>query len=155
MNGNSGTSAAGEVIEAFGNFVVGGNYIIGTVIFLVLIAIQYVVINHGAVRISEVTARFTLDALPGKQMSIDSDLNAGLIDDVEAKRRAAAIGGRSGVLRRHGRRLPFHAAGRRGQHPHHGHQHRGRLSHRRLPARHGLSARPSRPTPSSPSETAW
>ena len=72
LNGNTGTSAAGEVIEAFGSFVVGGNYIIGAVIFLVLIAIQYVVINHGAVRISEVTARFTLDALPGKQMSIDS-----------------------------------------------------------------------------------
>jgi len=87
LNGNSGISAAGHVIEAFGNFVVGGNYVIGTVIFLVLIAIQYVVINHGAVRISEVTARFTLDALPGKQMSIDADLNAGLIDDVEARRR--------------------------------------------------------------------
>ena len=69
------------MIEAFGNFVVGGNYVIGAVIFLVLIAIQYVVINHGAVRISEVTARFTLDAMPGKQMSIDSDLNAGLIDE--------------------------------------------------------------------------
>ncbi|MEO7142159.1 MAG: flagellar biosynthesis protein FlhA [Bryobacteraceae bacterium] len=87
LNGNSGTSAAGEVIEAFGNFVVGGNYIIGVVIFLVLIAIQYVVINHGAVRISEVTARFTLDAMPGKQMSIDSDLNAGLIDESEARAR--------------------------------------------------------------------
>ena len=87
LNGNTGTSAAGEVIGAFGSFVVGGNYIIGAVIFLVLIAIQYVVINHGAVRISEVTARFTLDALPGKQMSIDSDLNSGLIDEVEAKRR--------------------------------------------------------------------
>ena len=87
LNGNTGISAAGHVIEAFGSFVVGGNYIIGAVIFLVLIAIQYVVINHGAVRISEVTARFTLDALPGKQMSIDSDLNAGLIDEVEAKRR--------------------------------------------------------------------
>ena len=87
LNGNSGTAAAGHVIEAFGNFVVGGNYIIGTVIFLILIAIQYVVINHGAVRISEVTARFTLDALPGKQMSIDSDLNAGLIDENEARSR--------------------------------------------------------------------
>ncbi len=87
LNGNTGTSAAGEVIGAFGSFVVGGNYIIGAVIFLVLIAIQYIVINHGAVRISEVTARFTLDALPGKQMSIDSDLNAGLIDETEAKRR--------------------------------------------------------------------
>jgi flagellar biosynthesis protein FlhA len=87
MNGNSGTSAAGSVIEAFGNFVVGGNYVIGAVIFLILIAIQYVVINHGAVRISEVTARFTLDALPGKQMSIDSDLNAGLIDETQARQR--------------------------------------------------------------------
>lgn len=87
LHGNSGTAAAGGVIEAFGNFVVGGNYIIGLVIFLVLIAIQYVVINHGAVRISEVTARFTLDALPGKQMSIDSDLNAGLIDESEARQR--------------------------------------------------------------------
>jgi flagellar biosynthesis protein FlhA len=87
LNGNTGTTAAGEVIGAFGSFVVGGNYVIGAVIFLVLIAIQYVVINHGAVRISEVTARFTLDALPGKQMSIDSDLNAGLIDEREAKRR--------------------------------------------------------------------
>jgi flagellar biosynthesis protein FlhA len=87
LEGNLGTAAAGHVIEAFGSFVVGGNYIIGAVIFLVLIAIQYVVINHGAVRISEVTARFTLDALPGKQMSIDSDLNAGLIDEAEARRR--------------------------------------------------------------------
>ena len=91
LNGSSGTTAAGEVIEAFGNFVVGGNYIIGTVIFLVLIAIQYVVINHGAVRISEVTARFTLDAMPGKQMSIDSDLNAGLIDESEARRRRTEL----------------------------------------------------------------
>src|SRR5580700_2095260 len=87
LNGASGTSAAGEVIEAFGNFVVGGNYVIGVVIFLVLLAIQYVVINHGAVRISEVTARFTLDALPGKQMSMDADLNAGRIDEVQARTR--------------------------------------------------------------------
>jgi len=87
LDGNTGTAAAGRVIEAFGQFVVGGNYVIGAVIFLVLVAIQYVVINHGAVRISEVTARFTLDALPGKQMSIDSDLNAGLIDESEARQR--------------------------------------------------------------------
>ncbi len=87
LNGNTGTAAAGHVIEAFGSFVVGGSYIIGAVIFCVLIAIQYVVINHGSVRISEVTARFTLDALPGKQMSIDADLNGGLIDEHEARRR--------------------------------------------------------------------
>lgn len=91
LNGSRGTSAAGEVIESFGNFVVGGNFVIGVVIFLVLIAIQYVVINHGAVRISEVTARFTLDALPGKQMSIDADLNAGLINEAEAKARRKAL----------------------------------------------------------------
>src|SRR5579872_1222895 len=87
LNGNTGTTAAGHVIEAFGSFVVGGSYIVGAVIFCVLIAIQYVVINHGSVRISEVTARFTLDALPGKQMSIDADLNGGLIDETEARRR--------------------------------------------------------------------
>ncbi|HEX6894807.1 MAG TPA: flagellar biosynthesis protein FlhA [Bryobacteraceae bacterium] len=91
LNGNTGTGAAGEVIQAFGAFVVGGNYVIGVVIFLVLIAIQYVVINHGAVRISEVTARFTLDAMPGKQMSIDSDLNAGLIDENEARVRRKTL----------------------------------------------------------------
>src|SRR5271157_4733889 len=92
LYGNTGTTAAGHVIEAFGTFVVGGNYIVGVVIFLVLIAIQYVVINHGAVRISEVTARFTLDAMPGKQMSIDSDLNAGLIEEGEARARRKALG---------------------------------------------------------------
>ncbi len=91
LNGNTGTSAAGRVIESFGQFVVGGNYVIGVVIFILLIAIQYVVINHGAVRISEVTARFTLDAMPGKQMSIDSDLNAGLIDETEARARRQEI----------------------------------------------------------------
>jgi flagellar biosynthesis protein FlhA len=91
LNGNSGTTAAGEVISAFGQFVVGGNYIVGVVIFLILIAIQYIVINHGAVRISEVTARFTLDALPGKQMAIDADLNAGLIDEHAARARRKAL----------------------------------------------------------------
>src|SRR5262249_11877907 len=87
LNGNTGTIAAGHVIEAFGSFVVGGNYIIGAANFLVLIAIQYVLINHGAVRLSEVTAHFTLDARHGKQMSIDADLNAGLIDEAAARER--------------------------------------------------------------------
>ena len=72
---------------AFGQFVVGGNFVVGIVVFLVLIAIQFIVINHGAVRISEVTARFTLDAMPGRQMAIDADLNAGLIDEREARTR--------------------------------------------------------------------
>ena len=87
LHGNEGTTAAGHVIEAFGQFVVGGNYIVGFVLFVALIAIQYLVINHGAVRIAEVTARFTLDALPGKQMAIDADLNAGLIDEAQARAR--------------------------------------------------------------------
>ena len=91
LHGNQGPAAAGKVIEAFGQFVVGGNYIVGFVIFLALIAIQYLVINHGAVRIAEVTARFTLDALPGQQMAIDADLSAGLIDENEARKRRQQI----------------------------------------------------------------
>jgi flagellar biosynthesis protein FlhA len=91
LHGGEGTEAAGGVIQAFGQFVVGGNFVVGVVIFLVLIAIQYIVINHGAVRISEVTARFTLDAMPGKQMSIDADLNAGLIDEKTARDRREKV----------------------------------------------------------------
>ena len=91
LHGNEGTAAAGHVIEAFGQFVVGGNYVVGFVIFLALIAIQYLVINHGAVRTAEVGARFTLDALPGKQMAIDADMNAGLIDEAQARARREQI----------------------------------------------------------------
>src|SRR5262245_8605781 len=87
MHGQDGVEAAGAVIQAFGQFVGGGNFVVGVVVFLVLIAIQFIVINHGAVRISEVTARFTLDAMPGRQMAIDADLNAGLIDEKEARER--------------------------------------------------------------------
>ena len=91
LHGSEGTAAAGKVIEAFGQFVVGGNYVVGFVLFLALIAIQFLVVSHGAVRTAEVTARFTLDALPGKQMAIDADMNAGLIDESEARRRRQAI----------------------------------------------------------------
>jgi flagellar biosynthesis protein FlhA len=91
LHGSEGTSAAGQVIEAFGQFVVGGNYVVGFVLFLVLVAIQFLVVSHGAVRTAEVTARFTLDALPGKQMAIDADMNAGLIDEAEARKRRQAI----------------------------------------------------------------
>ena len=91
LHGSEGTSAAGSVIEAFGQFVVGGNYVVGFVLFLALIAIQFLVVSHGAVRTAEVTARFTLDALPGKQMAIDADLNAGLIDEVSARKRREAV----------------------------------------------------------------
>jgi flagellar biosynthesis protein FlhA len=91
LHGQEGTAAAGKVIEAFGQFVVGGNYVVGFVLFLALIAIQFLVVSHGAVRTAEVTARFTLDALPGKQMAIDADMNAGLIDEQEARKRRQAI----------------------------------------------------------------
>ncbi|MGC9291463.1 MAG: flagellar biosynthesis protein FlhA [Acidobacteriaceae bacterium] len=91
LHGNEGTQAAGQVIQAFGQFVVGGNYVVGFVLFLALIAIQFLVVSHGAVRTAEVTARFTLDALPGKQMAIDADMNAGLIDEQGARKRREAI----------------------------------------------------------------
>jgi flagellar biosynthesis protein FlhA len=91
LHGAEGVDAAGSVIMSFGQFVVGGNFVVGAVIFVLLIVIQFLVINHGAVRISEVTARFTLDAMPGRQMAIDADLNAGLITDVEARDRRERV----------------------------------------------------------------
>jgi flagellar biosynthesis protein FlhA len=92
LEGHTGSSAAGKVIEAFGEFVVGGNYAVGLVVFGILVIINFVVVTKGAGRISEVTARFTLDAMPGKQMAIDADLNAGIIDQDESRRRRQEIG---------------------------------------------------------------
>ena len=91
LHGNEGTGAAGQVIKAFGTFVVGGNYVVGLIVFAVLTLINFVVITKGATRIAEVAARFTLDAMPGKQMSIDADLNAGLISEADARRRRGEI----------------------------------------------------------------
>jgi flagellar biosynthesis protein FlhA len=91
LHGNEGTGAAGQVIKAFGTFVVGGNYVVGFIVFAVLTLINFVVITKGATRIAEVAARFTLDAMPGKQMSIDADLNAGLISEADARRRRSEI----------------------------------------------------------------
>ncbi len=91
LEGHTGPDAAGRVIEAFGHFIVGGNYAVGLVVFVILVVINFVVITKGAGRIAEVSARFTLDAMPGKQMAIDADLNAGLIGEEEARRRRAAI----------------------------------------------------------------
>ncbi len=91
LEGHTGTGAAGNVIEAFGNFVIGGNYAVGIVVFMILVIINFVVITKGATRISEVSARFTLDAMPGKQMAIDADLNSGLIDQDEARLRRSEI----------------------------------------------------------------
>ncbi len=91
MNGDKGAGAAGEVIKAFGQFVVGGNYVIGAVVFMILFILNKTVITAGTTRIAEVAARFTLDAMPGKQMAIEADLNAGIIDEVEATKRRANI----------------------------------------------------------------
>ena len=91
LDGHTGTQAAGQVIHAFGEFVVGGNYAVGMVVFAILVIVNFVVVTKGAGRISEVSARFTLDAMPGKQMAIDADLNAGLITPAEAKARRQEV----------------------------------------------------------------
>ena len=91
LRGSEGSTAAGQVISAFGNFVVGGNYVVGIIVFVILVVINFLVITKGSGRIAEVAARFTLDAMPGKQMAIDADLNAGLIDENEARLRRASI----------------------------------------------------------------
>ncbi len=92
MEGHTGTGAAGKVIESFGHFLIGGNFAVGLIVFAILVVINFIVVTKGAERIAEVGARFTLDAMPGKQMAIDADLNAGLIDENEAKRRRAEVG---------------------------------------------------------------
>ena len=92
LHGHEGTNAAGHVIEAFGNVVIGGNFVVGLVVFIILMIINFVVVTKGAERISEVSARFTLDALPGKQMAIDADLNAGLINQEKAQARRREVG---------------------------------------------------------------
>ena len=92
MEGHTGPGAAGAVIEAFGHFLIGGNFAVGFIVFAILVVINFVVITKGSERIAEVSARFTLDAMPGKQMAIDADMGAGLIDEKEAKRRRAEVG---------------------------------------------------------------
>ncbi|MBC8425656.1 FHIPEP family type III secretion protein, partial [bacterium] len=84
-------AAAGKVIASFGDFVIGGNYVIGVIVFAILVIVQFVVITKGSGRIAEVAARFTLDAMPGKQMAIDADLNAGLINETQARERRAKV----------------------------------------------------------------
>jgi len=92
LEGHSGPGAAGAVIESFGHFLIGGNFAVGLIVFAILVVINFVVVTKGSERIAEVSARFTLDAMPGKQMAVDADLNAGLINETEAKRRRAEIG---------------------------------------------------------------
>src|SRR5690606_33367232 len=92
LHGHTGPDAAGKVIESFGHFLIGGNFAVGLIAFIILVIINFVVITKGAGRIAEVGARFTLDAMPGKQMAIDADLNAGLIGEDEARARRREVG---------------------------------------------------------------
>ncbi len=101
-HGHEGPQAAGGVIQSFGNFVVGDNYVIGFIVFVILVVINFVVITKGSGRVAEVAARFTLDAMPGKQMAIDAELNAGIINEQEAKRRRKDIEQEADFLRIYG-----------------------------------------------------
>ncbi len=145
----------GRVIEAFGNFVVGGNYVVGIIIFAILVIINFVVLTKGAGRIAEVAARFTLDKMPGKQMAIDADLNNGLIDEREARAAPARRSTRKPNFTGHGRRGQVRAGRCHRRPPDHFHQHPRRLRDRHGPARDGVSPTRSRPTPCSLWAMVW
>ena len=140
-HGHEGTAAAGHVIQAFGNFVMSGNFVIGVIVFAILVVVNFVVITKGSGRIAEVAARFSLDSMPGKQMAIDADLSAGLIDEGKARAAPPRPRGRKQFLRRHGRRLEIRARRRRRRPDHHRHQHRRRHHHRRGAEGHDLHRR--------------
>ena len=146
---------AGKVIDTFGHFVVGGSLIVGIIVFAILVVIQFVVITNGAGRVAEVGARFTLDAMPGKQMAIDADLNSGLIDDDEARRRRARGLRRGRLLRRDGRCLEVRQGRRDRGHRDHGGQPARRLRRRHRCRRACPSPTRCTPTACSPSATAW
>ena len=154
-HGHEGTDAAGHVIEAFGNFVMSGNFVIGIIVFTILVIVNFVVITKGSGRIAEVAARFHLDAMPGKQMAIDADLSAGLIDEKEARRRRKTLEDESRLLRRHGRRLEIRARRRHRRPAGRVHQHHRRHGHRHRAAGPDASPTPAAPTRCSPSATAW
>ena len=136
-HGHEGTDAAGHVIEAFGSFVMGGNFVIGIIVFTILVIVNFVVITKGSGRIAEVAARFHLDAMPGKQMAIDADLSAGLIDET-SRRAPQGPGRRKRLLRRHGRCLQIRARRRHRRPPDRLHQHHRRHDHRHRAAGHGV-----------------
>ena len=135
LEGHTGAGAAGKVIESFGHFLIGGNFAVGLIVFAILVVINFVVVTKGAERIAEVGARFTLDAMPGKQMAIDADLNAGLIDENEAKRRRAEVGDEAEFFGSMDGASQVRARRRHGGPADPVHQHHRRLHHRRRPAR--------------------
>jgi flagellar biosynthesis protein FlhA len=136
-HGHEGTNAAGHVIEAFGNFVMAGNFVIGIIVFMILVMVNFVVITKGSGRIAEVAARFNLDAMPGKQMAIDADLSAGLIDEKEARRRRKQLEDESSFYgAMDGAR---NSARRRDRRPGGAHQHHRRHDHRNRAAGYSFS----------------
>ena len=128
--GTDGLNAAGHVVASFADFVAGDKIVVGIIIFVIIVVIQFVVITKGATRISEVAARFALDGMPGKQMAIDADLNAGIIDEREAQSRRSGDHAAGRFLRGDGRCQQVRARRRDRRHHHHGDQHRGRADHR-------------------------
>ena len=146
--GTDGTGAAGGVIEAFGEFVAGGKVAVGLIIFVILIAIQFLVITKGATRISEVAARFALDGMPGKQMAIDADLQAGLLNAESARKRREEVAAAGRLLRGHGRCQQVRPRRRHRQHRHHADQHRRRACTSAWSSRGCRSARPATSSPS-------
>ena len=146
-HGNEGTAASGYVIQAFGKLMMQGNFVIGLIVFAILVIVNFVVITKGSGRIAEVAARFSLDAMPGKQMAIDADLSAGLIDEKEAKLPPQDHRGGIQFLRRHGRRQQIRARRRHRRPADRGHQHRRRHHHRRGAEGHELRRRHATPSP--------
>ena len=134
---------AGEIIFTFGEFALGGNFVVGAVVFLILTIVQFLVIAKGAERVAEVGARFTLDAMPGKQMSIDADMRAGVIDMEEAQRRRERISQESQTVRRHGRRHEVRKRRLHRRDDHRRREYRGRHDHRHHPERHDRRGRPA------------
>ena len=128
--GNGGQ--AGQVIKTFGNFVVGNNLVVGFVIFIIIILVQFIIITKGSERVAEVAARFTLDAMPGKQMAIDADLNSGVIDENEAKLRREEIQREANFYGAMDGALQVRKGRCDNRHHHSHHKHGGRASHRRL-----------------------
>ena len=148
-----GLLAAGGVVKTFGEFVTGGStgtdkIVVGLIIFAIIVIIQFVVITKGATRISEVAARFALDGMPGRQMAIDADLNAGTIDEREAQRRRKEITPAGRLLRGDGRCQQVRPRRRHRRHHHHVDQYRRRAVHRRDRVRHDALARLARSSPS-------
>ena len=139
--GHTGGAAAGKVIEAFGHFLIGGNYTVGIVVFIILTIINFTVVTKGAGRIAEVGARFALDAMPGKQMAIDADLNAGLIAEDEARRRRTEVAQEAEFYGAMDGASQVRARRRRGRHHGHRHQRHRRPAGRYPAARHGLRRR--------------